>query len=190
MNMNQYQRHSEIGNYTVFEAMREGIKRLNIDQDISCGLVSVRMRTFYEHGVVCEGCGRVGQFFAVERPLNSTDHRQWHLNLYDAEGMLMTHDHVIPRSKGGKDNTDNTQTMCYECNQRKADRMPHEGLGPVRAPKQPRVTIKDAAAQVAKEVAERNAAWAGIGVSDVCDVWNRMNKILGKSQADAPVVSD
>lgn len=33
----------------------------------------------------------------------------------------LTLDHVVPRSKGGKDTWDNLVTSCYDCNQEKAD---------------------------------------------------------------------
>ena len=36
--------------------------------------------------------------------------------------ILFTKDHILPRSKGGKNWLQNYQTMCYNCNQEKADR--------------------------------------------------------------------
>ncbi len=48
-----------------------------------------------------------------------------HFNLYgvDAEGtlILMTKDHIIPKSKGGKNSMDNYVTMCRTCNTLKAN---------------------------------------------------------------------
>lgn len=37
-----------------------------------------------------------------------------------------TVDHVVPRSRGGTNAWDNTVASCGRCNQRKADRTPHE----------------------------------------------------------------
>lgn len=42
------------------------------------------------------------------------------------EPKALTIDHVIPRSKGGTDESDNLKTCCRECNIRKADMMPNE----------------------------------------------------------------
>ncbi len=51
-----------------------------------------------------------------------------------------TIDHIIPRSRGGKNTWGNTACACYACNQRKSDRTPHEaGLTPLWEPKIPRV---------------------------------------------------
>jgi hypothetical protein len=48
-----------------------------------------------------------------------------HLNMYHvgARGglVLMTKDHIIPRSKGGSDHIDNLQTMCSKCNSKKGN---------------------------------------------------------------------
>lgn len=49
----------------------------------------------------------------------------YHLNLYavDENGkeILMTKDHIIPKSKGGKDHISNYQTMCVRCNMTKGN---------------------------------------------------------------------
>ena len=46
----------------------------------------------------------------------------FHVDLYTEEFELMTIDHIIPRSKGGKDELINLQPMCNTCNARKADK--------------------------------------------------------------------
>ena len=50
-----------------------------------------------------------------------------------------TVDHVLPVSRGGRSSWGNTVTACYRCNQRKADRTPHEaGMQLLIEPKLPR----------------------------------------------------
>ncbi len=50
-----------------------------------------------------------------------------------------TVDHVIPVSHGGRSSWGNTVTACFRCNQRKADRTPHEaGMRLLIEPKLPR----------------------------------------------------
>jgi 5-methylcytosine-specific restriction endonuclease McrA len=52
-----------------------------------------------------------------------------------------TVDHVIPKSRGGKDNWGNTACACYACNHRKGDRLPHEaGMRMRWEPKIPRTS--------------------------------------------------
>src|SRR5256885_15924035 len=52
------------------------------------------------------------------------------------EGSL---DHVVPRSRGGKDGWENLVWSAKEVNQRKADRLPHEaGLKLLKAPRAPK----------------------------------------------------
>lgn len=50
-----------------------------------------------------------------------------HLNLYHQSRrgalFLMTQDHILPRSRGGKDHIDNLQTMCDSCNGKKGNRL-------------------------------------------------------------------
>jgi 5-methylcytosine-specific restriction endonuclease McrA len=51
----------------------------------------------------------------------------------------LTVDHVIPLAKGGRSTWGNTVVACFRCNQRKADRMPHEAGMKLRIePKTPR----------------------------------------------------
>lgn len=50
-----------------------------------------------------------------------------------------TLDHILPVSRGGKNSWSNTVCACFECNQRKADRLPHEAGMRLRwEPKRPR----------------------------------------------------
>lgn len=50
-----------------------------------------------------------------------------------------TIDHILPKSRGGENAWVNTACACAPCNQRKADRMPHEaGMRLLWEPKTPR----------------------------------------------------
>lgn len=43
-----------------------------------------------------------------------------------AQGAVLTHDHILPRSRGGKDEWMNAITACTQCNSFKAARLPEE----------------------------------------------------------------
>lgn len=75
----------------------------------------------------CVTCGIVGTHFVLEKDHN---HLRPHLNLYSHDGILMTKDHIIPRSKGGKDIMSNYQTMCVKCNGQKSDKWEPPGVDP------------------------------------------------------------
>ena len=52
-----------------------------------------------------------------------------------------TVDHIVPKSKGGKDQWGNTACACYHCNHRKGDRLPNEaGMSLHWEPKTPRTS--------------------------------------------------
>lgn len=52
-----------------------------------------------------------------------------------------TVDHILPRSRGGKDHWTNTACACYNCNHRKGNRLPHEaGMRLAWEPKTPRTS--------------------------------------------------
>ena len=96
------------------------------NQTYQVRLGSLRLRTF-ERRTVCVCCGRVGTEMGLDLP-HGTD--KPHFNLYCVEKsgkrVLMTKDHVIPKSKGGKNHISNMQTMCCKCNAKKGDKSPEE----------------------------------------------------------------
>jgi 5-methylcytosine-specific restriction endonuclease McrA len=52
-----------------------------------------------------------------------------------------TVDHIVPKSRGGKDQWVNTACACYTCNHRKGDKMPNEaGMKLLWEPKTPRTS--------------------------------------------------
>lgn len=78
-------------------------------------LSSDRLAVFAK-SLICTQCGITGSIFKLDLQGNSAPH----LNLYaiksDGTEMLMTKDHIVPKSKGGHDSLDNYQTMCADCN--------------------------------------------------------------------------
>lgn len=96
---------------------------------------SARYQVFAK-SLVCVSCGLVGSYFAKEQTLrrqgDSTQKSfsRWHFNLYAIgnpwEEILMTKDHIMPRSKGGSDYLENFQTMCILCNVRKGNKIINE----------------------------------------------------------------
>ena len=84
---------------------------------------SLRYKTFIEKGYKCVCCGRTGAYYALEKFKGSKQARA-HFNLYSADDILMTKDHILPRSKGGADCIENMQTMCTICNSAKGNAVP------------------------------------------------------------------
>jgi len=93
------------------------------DKSYKIIMKSLRYRTFKQKGTNCVCCGVLGTYFAIERSGGS----KYHLNLYarttDDKEVLMTKDHTIPTSKGGKNRLSNLQPMCSRCNGKKADKI-------------------------------------------------------------------
>lgn len=99
------------------------IAKYDFDGDLIKGN-SQRYQTFFTKGCKCAICGIEGKYFAKERHLQD---KAYHLNLYavDDNGteILMTKDHILPRSKGGIDDISNYQTMCKPCNEVKGNKL-------------------------------------------------------------------
>lgn len=79
---------------------------------------SLRLRVFVLDGTTCRGCGIEAAYFAVECASGTN---AYHLNMYSANDVLFTKDHIRPKDKGGTDSLENLQTMCTHCNGKKAN---------------------------------------------------------------------
>ena len=90
---------------------------------------TLRLFMFKVKGVRCVTCGLEGVFFSKEQHHN-VKYYDLHLNLYAINSfghdVLMTNDHIVPKSKEGKTEIDNLQPMCYHCNQRKSNKTGEE----------------------------------------------------------------
>lgn len=115
--------------------LEEVFQNLSNDWAVIAGdvisITSLRYHAF-NRSLSCVCCGITGVYFAKERsakrikkpqpdgPLFKATSENWHLNLYalDQNGreILMTKDHIVPKSHGGEDKLHNLQTMCKPCN--------------------------------------------------------------------------
>jgi len=80
--------------------------------------ISLRYMTFYRN-LNCVCCGRKGSYFKLERGDRKGPEDRRHFNLYSEDNILMTKDHILPKSQGGENTVFNMQTMCQECNSKK-----------------------------------------------------------------------
>ncbi len=80
--------------------------------------------------------------------------------LHPDEGSL---DHVLPRSRGGRDTWENLVWSCKEVNSRKGDRLPHEaGLRLISVPRAPKELPVSVTISNAHGIAEWNLFLGGI----------------------------
>lgn len=86
----------------------------------------LRLQTFKEKGVKCAQCGIEGKLFAIEI-MNNDKKKRLYFDLYavndSQQEILMTHDHIIPKSMGGAHDITNTQPMCCICNNKKGSKI-------------------------------------------------------------------
>lgn len=79
------------------------------------------LKLFKKKGVDCVLCGMNGKFF--KEWCVGEDHFLCLYGLKELNGnsrhVLMTADHIFPKSLGGMDNFENLQPMCSECNNTK-----------------------------------------------------------------------
>lgn len=82
---------------------------------------SLRYQVF-KQSTRCAGCGVEGTVFLLQRSSDKHAADRAHFNLYarvEGKLVLMTKDHIHPRSKGGRDVLSNLRTMCFPCNHAK-----------------------------------------------------------------------
>ena len=83
---------------------------------------SQRYQVFATKGCICCKCGLKASYFALEK---HKEQDRYHLNLYgineQGKEVLFTKDHIIAKSKGGRNVLDNYQTMCIICNEIKGN---------------------------------------------------------------------
>lgn len=91
-------------------------------ENYSVNMSSQRYNLFKYKGVTCKHCGIEGKYFALEKHRNGNSKR-FHFNLYGindiGQEIMMTKDHIIPKSKGGPNKLSNYQTLCTKCNRKK-----------------------------------------------------------------------
>ncbi|MEO5350760.1 MAG: HNH endonuclease [Magnetococcus sp. YQC-3] len=74
----------------------------------------------------CYLCGIEGSFIALERKLDQPE-LPYIFNLYavnkNNEEILMTKDHIFPKSMGGRNDISNLETCCERCNNTKGSKI-------------------------------------------------------------------
>lgn len=107
---------------------------------------SIRLKTFARDRGVCSICGLEGTHFAVESNTTYYTPKAYHLNLYAIDGVgdevLMTRDHVHPKSKGGSNGLDNSQTACRVCNEKKGSKVDQHSMSVVGRNKANRIVVQ------------------------------------------------
>lgn len=96
-------------------------KRIQIGE-FSIDATSDRYENFYYHGWKCAECGLEATFAAIEKHPKD---KGYHINLYgfneNGREIMLTRDHIYPKSLGGLNAMSNSQTLCACCNQKKLD---------------------------------------------------------------------
>ena len=116
----------QFGIYQVLSKIQPADQKVRIEFETEHGPILVWMNSQRYHvfrtSLKCVECGIRGQYFALEREEKHAPNIG-HFNLYavdhSGQEVLMTKDHIVPRSKGGRNWLSNYQTMCATCNTKK-----------------------------------------------------------------------
>jgi len=94
--------------------------------ELRVNLGSARVKLFRDNPY-CVKCGVKGTEYRLQRHGKERNDAIPHLNMYGYDNanqeVLMTKDHIIPKSKGGRNDISNYQTLCFICNANKADKV-------------------------------------------------------------------
>lgn len=106
----------------IFDLINSALNRKILLEGFYVKTNSVRLKCFLR-SPICAFCGLHGNLWKLE----STNEENPHLNLYcrltSGKDVLLTKDHIFPKSKGGSDSLDNLQTLCIKCNEQKRDKI-------------------------------------------------------------------
>ena len=93
-------------------------------KEYKVNLTSQRYQVF-KKSTICKMCWLKWTHFWLEADVPCFQNKKAHFNLYwinnKWEEILFTKDHIIPKSKWGKDILENYQTLCTKCNWLKKD---------------------------------------------------------------------
>lgn len=113
-------RFGEISIPEIFEKMKGSGKYMEFiigDETFSVKKSSQRYTLFKNKGMRCVVCKKTANSAVIEA---NRDGERPHINFYlkrpGMKDLLFTKDHILPKSKGGKDIQSNYQPMCQECN--------------------------------------------------------------------------
>ena len=102
-------------------SVEEGIRQISVMKT-----ASQRLKMFLRGDTTCVKCGVKGSIFYMEKQANDKL-AEPHLRLYGvtSEGneVMMTWDHILPRSMGGGNDLKNAQCMCSKCNEEKGNNL-------------------------------------------------------------------
>lgn len=105
------------------ESRKLQIGWIEIDS-IQVSIKGSKIKTFERKGCNCIKCNAKGLYFYLEKVnVDDVDHHILQLISINKKGkeLMMTKDHIKPRSKGGGDGIYNLQPMCIDCNNLKGN---------------------------------------------------------------------
>lgn len=77
------------------------------------------LRFFINNGNKCKFCNKEGKYCVVGKLRGGSITA----SIYTEDLILLTRDHIIPKSKGGTESRSNKQILCEKCNKIKSDKI-------------------------------------------------------------------
>lgn len=79
-------------------------------------IVGLKFKLFKTKGLDCLHCKAKGYVFIIFK-----NGKNYYTNLYTSNGILITKDHIVPKSRGGATSIKNLQPLCIKCNMTKSN---------------------------------------------------------------------